>query len=384
MKRSHFSALRPICPACRAPGRAAPLVVAAIERSIGEGDDWQDLLEGMLECSAADCRREYPVLDGVPLLVADLSGLLRNSALHFLFREDLSPRVLSALLDGAGPDSELERLLRYLSHYAPDHFGDLDPSPCPGTPTTPPIAGLMQAAVAAMAVPAGPAADLGCGLGRGTFTLANEREGLVLGVDLNLAMLRVASRALREGRARYPVRRVGMVYTWREHPVVLPGAERVDFWLADAHNLPFEDQTFGALTSLNLIDCLGDPARHLTELDRCLAPGGGLALCTPYDWSAQVTGAEGWIGGHSQRGADGGASEPRARALFGPPWMPHLQLKAEVHALPWQVRVHDRSTMLYAAHLLVGVRAPDESTENAEHSVQHAQDGTRSPGGAAP
>lgn len=374
MKRGHFSALRPICPACRGPGRAAPLVVAAIERAIGEGEAWVDLLEGMLECSAADCRREYPVLDGVPLLVPDLSGLLQNSALHFLFREDLSPRVLSALLDGAGPDSELERLLRYLSHYAPDHYGDQDPAPCPGTPAEAPIAALMGAAAQAMGPTAGPAADLGCGVGRGTFTLASQREGLVLGVDLNVAMLRVASRALRTGRARYPVRRVGMVYTWREHALALPGAERVDFWLADVHNLPFDDRTFGALTSLNLIDCLGDPARHLAEVDRCLDPGGRFALATPYDWSSQVTGPTGWIGGHSQRGPDGGASEPRARALFGPPWMPEMSLLHEVEALPWRVRVHDRSTMHYASHLLVGGHAGAERSAESDASEAKLHD----------
>lgn len=374
MKRGHFSALRPICPACRGPARAAPLVVAAIERAIGEGDAWVDLIEGMLECSAADCRREYPVLDGVPLLVPDLSGLLQNSALHFLFREDLSPRVLSALLDGAGPDSELERLLRYLSHYAPDHYGDHDPAPCPGTPAEAPIAALMGAAAQAMGPTAGPAADLGCGVGRGTFTLASQREGLVLGVDLNVAMLRVASRALRTGRARYPVRRVGMVYTWREHALALPGAERVDFWLADVHNLPFDDRTFGALTSLNLIDCLGDPARHLAEVDRCLGPGGRFALATPYDWSAQVTGPTGWIGGHSQRGPDGGASEPRARALFGPPWMPEMSLLHEVEALPWRVRVHDRSTMHYASHLLVGGHAGAQRSSESDASEVNLHD----------
>jgi SAM-dependent methyltransferase len=363
MKRLHFEALAPVCPACRAPGAAAPLRVAAVERATTAGGDWIDLLEGMLECTNPDCLREYPVLDGVPMLVADMSGLLRSSPLHFAFREDIGPRVLSALVDGAGPDSELERLLRFLSHYAPDHYGDLDPDPCPGTAPTAPITQLVAAAVEAMgplgALPAGPTglplvADLGCGVGRGSFALAAATGGLVVGVDLNLAMLQLASRALRRGRARYPVRRVGMVYSWREHPVDLPGAERVDFWMADAHALPFGDASLGLVTSLNLIDCLGDPAAHLRELDRITAPGGKLALCTPYDWSPNATAAPGWIGGHSQRATDGGASEPRARALFGGPLMPRLRLQAEVHALPWQLRVHDRSTMHYQTHLLVG------------------------------
>ena len=362
MKRLHFDALAPVCPACRTASGAAPLRVAAIERAHGEGGAWTDLLEGMLECSNAACVREYPVIDGVPLLVADLSGLLRTGPLAFLMREDLSPRVLSALVDGAGPDSELERVLRFLSHYAADHYGDLDPAPCPGTPVSSPIAGLVHAALDAvgpgMAAADGAqlrVADLGCGVGRGSFALAARTGGLVVGVDLNLSMLQLASRALRRGMARYPVRRVGMAYTWREHPVPLAGAARVDFWMADAHDLPFADQRFDLVTSLNLIDCLGDPARHLAELDRLLVTDGRLALATPYDWSANATAAGGWIGGHSQRAADGGAAEPRARALFGGPHMPRVRLSAEVHGLPWQLRVHDRSTMHYQTHLLVGV-----------------------------
>lgn len=361
MKRTHFEALAPVCPACRAPGDAAPLRVAAVEQVVEDADGWVDLIEGMLECTRTACLREYPVLDGVPLLVADLSGLLRTSPLSFAMREDLSPRVLSALVDGAGPDSELERLLRFLSHYAADHYGDLDPAPCPGTAQSSPIVGLVDAALAAAGgAPAraggGPPliADLGCGVGRGSFRLAAQTGGLVVGIDLNLSMLQLASRALRRGVARYPVRRVGMAYTWRAHAVDLPGADRVDFWMADAHALPFADARFDLLTSLNLIDCLGDPATHLGELDRLLAAGGRLALATPYDWSANATAAAGWIGGHSQRAADGGAAEPRARALFGGPQMPRLRLVAEVHSLPWQLRVHDRSTMHYQTHLLVG------------------------------
>ena len=61
-----------------------------------------------------------------------------------------------------------------------------------------------------------PAIDVGCATGGTTFAIARAHTALTLGVDLNFAMLRVASRALREGRVRYAQRRVGVVYDRRE------------------------------------------------------------------------------------------------------------------------------------------------------------------------
>src|SRR5690606_26253462 len=112
-------------------------------------------------------------------------------------------------------------------------------------------------------LPEGSTLDVGCSMGRPAFELAERRAGLVLGVDLNFAMLRVASRALREGVARYPRRRVGLVYDRREVPLSFPGAERVDFWACDALALPFADDTFALATSFNVLDCVVDPRDHL-------------------------------------------------------------------------------------------------------------------------
>ena len=60
---------------------------------------------------------------------------------------------------------------------------------------------------------------------------------------------------------------------------------------------------------------------------------------------------EGWIGGHSQRGADGGAAEPRLRALLGA-----LRVLGEVATFPWATRLHARSAVAYRSHLLAAQR----------------------------
>ena len=170
-------------------------------------------------------------------------------------------------------------------------------------------------------------------------------------------MLRLASAVLRQGRVRYPRRRMGVVYDRREFPVHLAGGESVDFWGADATALPFREGTFAAIVALNVLDCVGSPYDLLAALPRLLAPGGKALLTCPYDWSPGATPVEAWIGGHSQRGPARGASEPALRALLTPGAHPAaiagLRIVAEEEAVPWRVRLHDRSTVEYRVDLVV-------------------------------
>ena len=137
-------------------------------------------------------------------------------------------------------------------------------------------------------------------------------------------------------------------------------AERVDFWACDAMAFPFTARRFGLVSGMNVLDCVSDPRGLLMAIGVLLVPGGGGVLATPYDWSTQATLPLGWIGGHSQRGAMDGAAEPQLRALLTPGEGPAtgLRLVGEVTDFPWHVRLHDRSTVVYAGHL-VGVRAVD-------------------------
>ena len=115
----------------------------------------------------------------------------------------------------------------------------------------------------------GPIIDTGCSVGRSSFELARRSKDLVLGVDLNFAMLRVASEVLRHGTVRYPRRRAGLVYERREIPVSLEGSERVDFWACDAAALPFPPGTFVLALNLNVLDCVYGPRDLLVSVEPC-------------------------------------------------------------------------------------------------------------------
>jgi hypothetical protein len=88
-----------------------------------------------------------------------------------------------------------------------------------------------------------------------------------------------------------------------------------------------------------------------------LEPGSGAVLSTPYDWSPDITPVEAWIGGHSQRGPGRGSSEPVLRLLLGPRESAEgdtapFRLVGEEERVPWQARIHERSTVDYAVHVV--------------------------------
>ena len=354
MRRLHFETLRPVCPRCRAEnGKFASLVLASVER---ESSD--DVLEGTLHCSDSGCQMEYPIIDGIPLLLPRVRTYISDNLLHIAARDDLSETTESLIGDGVGPGTHFDATRQHLSTYAWDHYADLDPTApkpelAPGS-----VARCLESGLSLVDEGlAGPVIDIGCSVGRGAFALAERYEGPVLGVDLNFSMLRLARRVQESGIVRYPLRRVGIVYDRRKFEVRFTHKERVDFWACDALSLPFPDDTFGLVVGLNILDCVTSPRDLLEMLARILRPAGCAVLSTPYDWSPGATPVEAWIGGHSQRGSGHGASEPFVKSLLTPGAHPQsihgLRMTGEIEEFPWNARIHDRSTMAYKVHLVV-------------------------------
>jgi SAM-dependent methyltransferase/uncharacterized protein YbaR (Trm112 family) len=340
---------------CRRAGvGAVPLRIGTVVRR-----DDDVLVEGLLVCTNDACQREYPILDGIPILVGPLREFLAENLLQATARDDLSPLLESVLGDCAGPASAFDVVRHQLNCYAWDHYATHDPDE-PRTARAPGAAvrvlgrGLALAGDAARA----PAVDLGCGVGGTTFDLAERTTGLVLGIDLNLAMLRLASRVLRTGVVQYPRKRTGVVYDRRVFDVPFARREAVDFWACDVAALPFDDDTFGLGVAMNVIDCVRAPRDVIAEAGRVLAPGAPLVITSPYDWAATATPIETWLGGHSQRGPLHGDGAAVLRALLTPSAghpaaFEELAIEAEIPELPWHVRLHDRSTVEYAVHLVL-------------------------------
>lgn len=322
------------------------------------------MIEAIIHCSNPLCQREYPVIDGIPLLLANLRQFIAENALRLLSRRDLGPSLESLIGDCCGPASDYDTTRQQVSVYAWEHYGEFDPeegaeaeeNERPGTM----LAALRAGLDLVTEVADGPVLEVGCGPGRGTFDLAGRTQGLVLGVDLHLPMLRLSGEVVRTGRVRYDRRRVGLVYDRREFPVNLLNSENVDFWACDASALPFAAGTFGMVVGLNVLDSIYAPREFLQAVAAVLRAGGSAVLSTPYDWSSGATPLEGWLGGHSQRSPAEGASDAVLRSLLTPGASPSgiagLVLAGERDGLPWRVRLHDRATMCYRLHLVAATR----------------------------
>lgn len=346
-----------------------------------------DIADGLLHCSNPACQHEYPVMDGIPIIVPSLGPLLLERGIELMLRTDLDPALESLFGDALGPGSWFDVIRQTVSTYAWDGWADLDPDEHPAPDGIRP--GAVRSCLARLLELAGPAhvrptrhprsgdqavavdprfrgddgdvsvtagLDVGCGAGRTTFDLAARHpDALFLGVDLNLSLLRLARQAL-AGTVSYPRRRIGLVYDRRRFAVAPPGAGRVDFWACDALALPFAPARADLVAGLNLLDCVAEPARLLAELAAALRSGGLLLLATPYDWSTRATPVETWIGGHSQRADHAGAPEPFLRTLLTegahPQSVAGLAVIGEDLDWPWQTRLHDRSSVQYRSHLL--------------------------------
>jgi SAM-dependent methyltransferase/uncharacterized protein YbaR (Trm112 family) len=348
-----------VCPTCRASGRGtAGLTIGTV---VSERDG--DVIEGVLLCSAPACQCEYPIVDGIPVITAEVRAQVAHQLPILRARSDLSPVMDSLLGDCAGPGSDFMRTRYQVSSYARGHYGDLDPdAPAPREGS---LAALVDASLAMLSQqPRGAWLDVGCSVGRATFELAARSDDLVLGVDLNLAMLAIARRVALTGRVAHALRRLGIVYDQRSFDVDLGHRDRVDFWACDAMALPFADASLDGVVSFNVADCIASPLTHLIEIGRVLRPGAEVALTTPYDWSENVTAIESWIGGHSQRGPSKGEGTTEMRRVLSDR-MPAgadagLRLVAEREAVPWHVYVHARATMHYQVHAIVARRTTAE------------------------
>ncbi|MGQ3675294.1 class I SAM-dependent methyltransferase [Xanthobacter sp. TB0139] len=345
MRLRHFEELKPICPACRLSGREMPLVLGP-----GAQEGKGGIESGFLCCPSPDCGQAYPIIDGAPILVPDVQAWLAANGHLLLQRQSLADEVENVVGRAMGADAAFNVVRQQESSYAFDHYGDLDPTPRPGAAPGA-VRRCLAAAQSALPPVTGAALDIGCAVGRTSFDLAEEGQGLVLGIDLNWPLLRIARGVLEDEVASYPLRMLGLNFERQRHAARFAGAEQVDFWVADALCLPFSANIFGQIMALNVMDCVSDPARLVAEMLRVGGVQAGLAMATPFDWAGHATPLSHWLEGPAALEAMlqhvSSLSQAAGQGRFvacGPAW-----------DMTWQVRLHERSTMQYQAHFCAGV-----------------------------
>lgn len=312
-----------VCPGCRT--RTGDRIdVRTLDRT---GD--------LLVC---ECGRRYPIIDEVPIVMANPAAYLR-SEIATVVERDLSPEV-AALLVADGPDeAHYVRLLEHLSIYMDAHWGDRGQPP-EGFAAGPIIERLASLPRVELAV------ELGCSAGRIVAELAVNADRVV-GLDINFGAIRRARHMLDGARVAYGRRVIGRHYLRVEAEAGdrTVASERRQLVCGDALDPPLIPGMFDRVVALNVLDSVRQPTQLLSVVDGLCAPNGEVILSSPYAWQSTVMEEHERIGGVDP--AIDVATILREGKALGARY--RIEEEADV---PWTLRRDARSAVSYRVHYL--------------------------------
>lgn len=334
MKKDALNKVKFVCPTCQKDLKLGKIF----------SEENGDVLEGILTCSAG---HEFPIVDGVAILVKDPSAYVKEKMQFIVCREDLNPYIFDVLQEPIQEQrSEILWINTFLwAHY--DDFSDEDaktyfPSDIfsPRNTYTRLAAHIPQRETMGI--------DIGCSVGRLTFELA-QRVKYAFGIDYSFTSVKKAREIMKSGVLVYRKRKEGTLFH-EERKVDLSTVvtSNVEFFVADAMNLPFADNRFGVATCFNVIDVIESPEKLLTTIKRILDIEGSLVLADPYHWIFTNTKRENWIGG-KYSGEYSGLSKDAVKAALKDQG---FVIDSEEDEIPWLLRNHDRAYGFYRIHLL--------------------------------
>ena len=288
-----------ICPACLPDEN--PLHEKIVESS-GE-----DILAGELSCPG--CGKCYPIEDGI----ADLELTPYSSETLSENKYETAPVVSSYLW----------------SHYA-DILNDENASDA------------YQKWVELMQPHDGLAVDAGGAVGRFAFEMAQKCD-FAIGLDTSRAFIKTARELMLQGQMTVALKQEGNITT--DVNLTLPPDWRttnVEFIVADALALPFRAQSAGSFSSLNLIDKVPRPFKHLEEMNRVTRDSQAqFLLSDPFSWSEEAAEEEEWLGGKTS-GPFAGKGLDNVMALLGKErdkLQPTWDISTHGHVW-WKIRTH--------------------------------------------
>lgn len=188
----------------------------------------------------------------------------------------------------------------------------------------------------------GVAVDVGGAVGRFVLEMTTKSD-FVVGLDLSLLFVSTARKLAIEGEIEVKIFEEG--YICRKCKITVPPLwkpEKAEFIVADALSLPFRSQSVSLVSSLNVIDKVPDPMKHLTEMNRVARLiKSQLIISDPFSWSEEAAPVDAWLGGKEHGPFAGHGLDNIARVLesgssfLTPPW--HVVQRGHVW---WKLRTH--------------------------------------------
>lgn len=304
-----------ICPECA--GQEIPLDLSIEKEEAG------DVLEGALSCP--ECGASFEIADGAAVL-------LPESSRHIL-------------KESSGYNSEM-----MVSSYIWSHFSEF----FNGTGAT----DAYRKWASFFTPKDGPAIDIGCAVGRLSFELSKTHTRVV-GIDTSLAFVKNARKLLTRRALEGELVVEGNIV--QKVSCDLAGQwdfENVEFVVADALALPFPREFFATASSINILEKVPEPMRHLAEVDRVLRKADSMFVFSdPFSWDASVSRPDKWLGGRNRGKFKGRGMDVMKRLFSGEEnvFQPPLAIDGE-GLVEWKIRKTENLSELITSQFLIGKR----------------------------
>ncbi|MBN1547190.1 MAG: SAM-dependent methyltransferase [Syntrophaceae bacterium] len=184
--------------------------------------------------------------------------------------------------------------------------------------------------------------DAGSAVGRFSFEMTKKCD-FVIGVDNARSLIGEARDLMLKRRKVLTLKEEG--HLTRNVEFVFPenwDSEKVEFIVADALALPIRAHTASSLASLNLVDKVPLPLRHLEEMNRVTkAENAQFLISDPFSWSEDVALEQNWLGGQKVGPYRGRGQEHIMKLLVGDKHLLQPAWSIESFGqLWWKIRTH--------------------------------------------
>ena len=186
----------------------------------------------------------------------------------------------------------------------------------------------------------GDALEIGCSVGRLSLELTKTHRR-VIGIDTSISFVRKARELVREKNLDFDLIIEGFITEKRTCAFDADfNYDAVDFLVADALALPFPGRAFSTVTSINLLEKVADPLRHLKDINRVMNDQQALFIFSdPFSWDETFSDPNRWLSGGLNGNGRYLGTESISRYFTGKDHVfdPPLEV-VETCNVPWKIR----------------------------------------------